>query len=631
MKRFVGGALLALACGAPSRSPAPAHPDRATPAASQSQAGVAPAPPPRTPAEPILLVTDPEVLAALEQKGAALGDWLLGSGTGPVTNERLAAAPGYALLKQAIEDDLNAVQRRDPAAGVEVARYSHRLFDARWLGSESARFELIGVANRFDRGALHGESCGETRLIYRLSYATHVSGTPVTSRLPMTLGLELVTPREAGGCAAALRRWQPARALAGDELAAFLAAPGAPLAPDTLARSRAAPHRLVANVQRVRWPSAVRPDLGGHAEYLLLAFRPGATGALERAPLENTPDVERIARDPKLKQDLLAWLGEPGTLARVDAGTALLPEPLLAKSALSVTPRGLARRQNRPFRRLLAPKDLAALDLSKLEHARSFEGLARRLDQLSCPGCHEARSIAGFHLLGDDPATTPAGNALATGSSPHLLGELPRRKRLFEAALAGGALDFTQPLAERSHFEGFGAHCGLGDDASFGRWGCADGLVCSPYDSPPGDGVGQCLPAVPSQAGDPCEVAPVAPNESPLRDRAAGARRGDCGARAVCNTNSVGFPGGMCTEACDALSGGAACGSIAVLEPFNACVGRGQPFQDCLRDHVRPAGLRACSPAAPCRDDYVCARGVSGGTCIPPYFLFQLRVDGHPR
>jgi hypothetical protein len=86
----------------------------------------------------------------------------------------------------------------------------------------------------------------------------------------------------------------------------------------------------------------------------------------------------------------------------------------------------------------------------------------------------------------------------------------------------------------------------------------------------------------------------------------------------------------MCTEDCGALSGTARCGAIAVLEPFNACVARGEPFFECLQHHARPAGLRACSEAEPCRDDYVCARTATGGACIPPYFLFQLRVDGHP-
>jgi hypothetical protein len=91
----------------------------------------------------------------------------------------------------------------------------------------------------------------------------------------------------------------------------------------------------------------------------------------------------------------------------------------------------------------------------------------------------------------------------------------------------------------------------------------------------------------------------------------------------------------MCTESCDALSPSSACGAIAVLEPFNACVARGEPFFDCLKNHANSAGLRACDRKRACRDDYVCVRTAgsgesASGACIPPYFLFQLRVDGHP-
>jgi hypothetical protein len=200
---------------------------------------------------------------------------------------------------------------------------------------------------------------------------------------------------------------------------------------------------------------------------------------------------------------------------------------------------------------------------------------------------------------------------------------------LLSALLEGKPLDFTQPFPERSDYAGYGAHCTLGSDPSFADWTCAPGLVCSPYDSPAGDPVGQCLPAEPSAAGDPCETGPLAPNADPRRDRVASITHRACG-RGVCNVNAVGFPGGMCTETCERLSPGTACGAIAVLDPFNACVARGQSFLECLANHVRPAGLRACSASEPCRDDYICAGAPSGGACIPPYFLFQLRVDGHP-
>jgi hypothetical protein len=101
----------------------------------------------------------------------------------------------------------------------------------------------------------------------------------------------------------------------------------------------------------------------------------------------------------------------------------------------------------------------------------------------------------------------------------------------------------------------------------------------------------------------------------------------------VCNRSRVGFPGGMCTAACDAP--GARCGAIAVLDPFNACVARGDSFLSCIRGNVRPAGLRACNEQRACRSDYVCARAsqteheAAEGVCLPPYFVFQLRVDGH--
>ncbi len=45
--------------------------------------------------------------------------------------------------------------------------------------------------------------------------------------------------------------------------------------------------------------------------------------------------------------------------------------------------------------------------------------------------------------------------------------------------------------------------------------------------------------------------------------------------------------------------------------------------------------LRACNVLMPCRDDYVCLATTDTpksklGACLPPYFLFQFRLDGHP-
>ena len=248
----------------------------------------------RCPVEPVLLVTDPGVLALLEKNGYALGDFVGGPGTGAVDNARLASTPRYASVADAIAADINVVRRRDPQAGVGVHRFPHRLFDVRWLRAKTARFELVAVANRLDRAPFHAESCGETRLVYRLAYSTKIKDTSVTSRLPTTLGLEIPVPAPASGCGEVARRWLPDRALEGAALAEWLGRAEGPLARALVSFREA---KLVANVQQVRWPSAVRPDLAGHAEYLLRSFRLDASGERYEAAAAREHAGRRAARE----------------------------------------------------------------------------------------------------------------------------------------------------------------------------------------------------------------------------------------------------------------------------------------------------------------------------------------------
>lgn len=60
--------------------------------------------------------------------------------------------------------------------------------------------------------------------------------------------------------------------------------------------------------------------------------------------------------------------------------------------------------------------------------------------------------------------------------------------------------------------------------------------------------------------------------------------------------------------------------------------GHTKSFEECMSP-PRLSLRKACNIAAPCRDDYVCAYvpGAPPGTgaCMPPYFIFQARVDGH--
>lgn len=567
-------------------------------------------------------------MSRLEERGLAFGKLLFGSNAR--STRQLSQSSGYASARDVLWDELRAIEARDPQAGVSVARFSHRLFDRRFLDLESARFRLIAVSNRVDRRPFSPKFCGETRLVYRLEYDT--SDGPAS--LPFTWVAEFHGPSpDSGGCAHALDGW---RVPDGDDAsrAAFLLGEHGALAPRSLDRNHLL--QFAVNFQTVRWPSAVRPDLGGHAEYLLRAFswNENFTRLVPR-PLENTPDLERLGRDAALRARFEKWLAASSTLSAAERGVALLPDEFAAKRALSVSPRGLSRLQNRPFSSAAAILSLAP----KLTDESSFgspEAYLRRLDESSCNGCHQAHSIAGFHLLGDDLPDAPVGTALAASRSPHLTGELERRESLFAAWSTGPSARVDElervPFSSRTQPRGlFGASCGLPDAvAPFDEWSCDAGLTCQPYDLPAAEKtrVGVCLPNRPS-VGAPCEFAPLTTTPDPLRDRGSASSRLSCADGQICNRNAVGFPGGMCTASCNSTAPDVRCGPIAVLDPFNACLARREPFVTCLAEHTRPSGLRACSEDAPCRDDYACVRASSGGVCVPPYFLFQLRVDGH--
>ena len=575
-------------------------------------------------AEPVLTVTDRAVVTELQASGLDLAT-RLGAAPG-ASNAVMDAQTGWRVITRVIARDLREIARRDSRAGTGMG-YSHRLFDSRWLRSEDARFDLVGVVNRLDRHPFHPDACGEVRLVYRLAYRGSGRTDAVESRLPMTVNLVFWQPGQGGEapCAGVARRWFVPASLSREDPRGFvpwLRSDGGPLSEPRLSTDNL--KSLEVNIQSVRWPSTVHPTLGGHAEYILRVFRYTAEG-FRTARLENTPDVGKLRRSAHLRRRLLSWLGDPVNLDQIDRGVAVLPEEFLATRSVSVTPRGLARRANRPFRQLFSPDTLADLPLSGRTHIGSPVALLRRLDGRTCAGCHESRSVAGFHLLGEDQASMDV-DALAVARSPHLVADQPRRRAYLEAWARGQTPDGGRGVAERLEREGgYGSHCGLGDPG-LAHWTCAQGLRCRPVDEPE---VGMCLPGSP-EVGDPCQVGDLKTADEGHRDRVRNTRAWPCGEGQICETNRVGFPGGMCAATCDDLGPEGACGSIALLTPFNRCLARGRPFPICVRDNVRPAGLRRCDDDAPCRDDYVCTRTSQGdGTCLPPYFLFQLRVDGH--
>jgi hypothetical protein len=578
---------------------------------------------------PATAITEPEALRQLEAKGFGFGHHF-----GQADNahaDKLSTNVEYSDIAKGIEANLDELQKNDRSLKVGMA-YEHRLFDRKWLHSARAHFELVAVTNRIDRAAASG-GCGETRFIYRLAYADPREG--ASSRMPMTVAVVHKQSPRAGeaDCKPAMARWL---SLSGN---------GAALAEKAASTvlSGLAPYVTVeTNFQAVRWPSSVRKDMGGEAEYMLNVWRRKDGGGMEASPLDNTPDIAGITADPAKRAKLVAWVKE--NLDLIDHGTAHLPDELSAKTAYSYGPRGYARLANRPFSQLLQDNDLKDIGFGGMTHVKSPLGLARKLDEESCQGCHQMRAMAGFHVLGneDDKGTNDKMNRLAVGTSPHFNEELAWRMRLVRSVAQGANpadLPEARPFAEHATNDGLaGSSCGIGQDPTFAGWTCAQGLKCA--DMIGQGNVGVCVTDGNPKPGEACEKDKITTVGDPDGDKVQNLDSGDalCGRGTPggsCSGASGGFPGGACFALCSQLgkvNGRVICGA-APPAGFNECMAKGQEsFEDCMSP-PKLALRQACNVNVPCRDDYVCSYvpGAPAGTgaCMPPYFIFQARIDGH--
>lgn len=89
----------------------------------------------------------------------------------------------------------------------------------------------------------------------------------------------------------------------------------------------------------------------------------------------------------------------------------------------------------------------------------------------------------------------------------------------------------------------------------------------------------------------------------------------------------------MCTSSCDKIQDKTReiCGAIAG-DGFNSCLAQGsKTFVECFAASKQTASRGLCNNDRACRNDYICAKiNEKEGACLPTYFLFQVRVDGHP-
>jgi hypothetical protein len=131
-----------------------------------------------------------------------------------------------------------------------------------------------------------------------------------------------------------------------------------------------------------------------------------------------------------------------------------------------------------------------------MQNVRSVAGFQRRLNDVTCAGCHQTRGIGGFHFPGVDWLADKPSNATIVPASPHFLGDQVRRRDILTAMATGKRPDFSRGFASRpqtrgstelagtEYQDGWGAHCSLENagsgsaDRSFTSWSCAKGLTC---------------------------------------------------------------------------------------------------------------------------------------------------------
>ena len=472
-------------------------------------------------------IIDPLALRDLDGGRFGIGRMLLPeqSANIPLTSSLLFALPSMAAVRQAIDAEFDRYiaghKASLPNESIGVGdTFDFQLFDRALVYSPDTRFVLAGIVNRMDRAYVDSASCGEIRLIYRLTRtdAPLTGSNAVSPRLPMTLNIVLKAKGAAAvdrdgtaiTCSEIARRWLAAGelSLTGAELAQKLLA--GPL--DLIGYENI--DRIETNLQIAHAPKSAVRDF--RTDYLLKVFRYDAQAhAFREAPMENQIDRGRILADDGLRREFKTWLLDPRHLAEFDRGTVLIPEKFLAKGAIAPTPVGFDASDLQPefgltqgeganpvFKEtdVVAALEKAAEDGLKLQNIRSVGGFERRLNDITCSGCHQTRGIGGFHFPGVDWMAAKPSNSTVVPASPHFFGDQIRRRDILTALRDGRQPDYSRGFSSRPQLrdnsqllgelmgteynDGWGAHCyapsaKTGDnDRSFRSWTCAEGLAC---------------------------------------------------------------------------------------------------------------------------------------------------------
>jgi mono/diheme cytochrome c family protein len=465
-------------------------------------------------------ITDPDLLRELDRRDALTISRLLWperNADFPLTTDLMFSwLPQLKDIPPAIEAEIDRYVARQRAAyptetiGVGEG-FDVQLFDRSNLKSRDTRFVLAGIVNRMDRAYVSEDSCGEIRLIYRLArFETKPDGGRTATRLPMTLNLVMkardARQTDTSGspitCAEVARRW-----LGNGNWQGLIGSSSYPY--DAML------DRIETNVQISVAAKSALHDF--RSDYLLKVFKyDAASKTFAESTLENQIDRDRILADNDLRRDFKDWLLAPDHLRDFDRGTVLIPEKFLAKAAVVPTPAGLDASPLQPEFGMMqgegngegqgepvfsdsdvvgALKQAAARGID-MQNVRSVAGFQRRLNDVTCAGCHQTRGIGGFHFPGVDWLADKPSNATIVPASPHFLGDQVRRRDILTAMATGKRPDFSRGFASRpqtrgstelagtEYQDGWGAHCSLENagsgsaDRSFTSWNCAKGLTC---------------------------------------------------------------------------------------------------------------------------------------------------------
>ncbi|TPW31804.1 hypothetical protein FJU08_08695 [Martelella alba] len=668
----------------------------------------------------------------------------------------------------------------------------------KFLDFPGAKIELVGVVNRMDRQFNRDIvpergtrlACGEISAIYRFAYQGELNSGPVEdrryqSRLPVTLNVVFPAQPWSGSpdCRTVAGLWRN-----------YVNAVKAGATPADLSEqidllvSSLRPadiDRIELNMQGSRIPASVdKTGFGTLATYIIRVFRwqsgNDGKGYWAVSYLSNQIDRARLLGNPKGDENtcpdrrgkaisrsaLAKYLLADAGIADVDLGLVNIPVEFLACRAVSISPGGASRSANQPFwndrkHPILSDQEItAALARYSKRHPDTLNFVGNsdefrmRLNEASCSGCHQSRSIAGFHFPGADRPGTASVNAIYLPASAHFFGDQPRRVKIIEA-LASLMDDKTvaRRLVATSYairpqniyrelrpsgrdniqlLAGWGGACLMvAPPGGRRQWGCDGNLRCEPvFASVNQPGIGMCVgsQAVPmvgevmqlgtvssSRFGsdeyhrtpkntDPEDTTisidhlpPLATNEYISSHQEYYKGIGDLDrnpgesdetyARRVLEQQTGGFPGGaLRLGQCRDLPEEATCGLLASTG-FSRCMsdagGGKRTVESCFRIYTSYSGVRACDPASPCRDDYICMsplgytkenakilfdrraaarkaeqlsfqasdsrrnyfastffgqdmpddawlnREDHRGVCIPPYFVFQFKADGH--